>query len=35
MVIEAAMNGATYPPHMASSRKPAERCNGLESCCSA
>jgi len=30
MVMEAAMNGATYPPHMAFLGKPAERCTGLE-----
>lgn len=30
MVLEAPMNGDTYPPHMRFLAKPAERCNGLE-----
>lgn len=30
MVLEAPMNGATYPPHMRFLSKPAERCNFLE-----
>lgn len=30
MVLEAPMNGSTYPPHMSFLAKPAERCSGLE-----
>jgi len=30
MVLEAPMNGATYPPHMNFLAKPPERCSGLE-----